>query len=322
MALSHFDRSVLKWDVVRYLRSKAVELHFTDTNQVYFKHPKCADGHADHKPRLYINKRSKLWICHKCSERGNATSLVRMLSGCSEIEATKIILKYAPVARRLSDLDDDEDEDDDEAVTPTLPEGYRKLIYPPNEKSEPYWDYLTEKRNLAPSLVQQYEMGYCRVGEYKGRVIIPINMDGELRGFVARHIRNRNPPYLNPDYVKMGEVLFNLDNVVGQRRVVLVEGVFDALRLPKMAVCTFGKKISRTQMELLHDAGFEEWVFCYDGDAYEDNLKYASRATEDVDVLVARLPEQYDPGNAPLGVLMRAIRDAKPWDATKNRFAM
>jgi len=103
-----------------------------------------------------------------------------------------------------------------------------------------------------------------------------------------------------------------VEAVTGNEQAILVEGVFDALRLPEAAIATMGNKISRAQIDVLTRAGFRRLILCYDADALSEAIKYARRIPEYVAVHVAKLPPDTDPGNVPLLALTRALRDARP----------
>jgi len=310
--MSAFDQMLRHWDVVRFLRRHGFEIHLTETGEAHVKCPGC----HDHKARLYINRRSFNWTCHNCSGKGRgALSFVKWVLSCDEDKAIKAIVMTKTVAMRY-ETDAEEEPSKSHTAEEPLPLGYRALELPMDERSTPYWEYVLS-RNITPSMVRQYGLGYCRYGPYKGRVIIPVNIFGVRRGWVGRSLSDTVArKYMNPDDVHTSRLLFNIDAVIasGSDKVILVEGVFDALRLPDTAVCTFGKKISIQQIEILREAGFRKWVFCYDGDAIEDAEYFSERMPSGVQCYKVELPEEYDPGNAPMRVLTQAINNAKLWN--------
>lgn len=318
--MSGLQRAIKQWDVARFLRRQGFEVHTTEGGEVHIQCPRCHDS----KYRLYVNRRTKNWICHNCGGKGrSAVAFLKWILRVDDASAVRTLAQSGSVVR----LDEDDEEDERPVKKPTrfkevaLPPGYQPLSLPATEKSGPFWDYLIE-RKISPKMVYNYKMGYCRVGPYKWRIIIPVTMFGKRHGYVARTIREGvKRKYLNPDEMHTSRVLFNLDNVLdsGTDKVVLVEGVFDALRLPDLAVCTFGKKISHEQMDLLAEAGFKKLVFCYDGDALRDSSRYAASVPSYMACYRATLPPEYDPGNAPLTVLSQAIRAAKPFDLCNIR---
>lgn len=298
--MSNFDAAVRRWDVGIWLRRQGFQLRFTESGQVVIKCPHC----HDHKQRLYISISRKLCICFNCDWKGNAVALVKMITGCDTFAALDIIYGGERAAVYAQ-----EPERAEMPKAVQLPDGFRLLKAAPDARSQPYWSYLAD-RGLAPSLVLKYQIGYCHIGAYHHRIVIPIYMEGALRSWVARAVGKAQRKYLTPTGSHMRDCLFNYDQMIGQSEVVLVEGVFDALRLPQRAIATMGNKISTYQVDLLTAAGFERVILCYDADARRQSLRYASRLPEYVEVLVAELPKGCDPGSAPSLVLDRALREA------------
>lgn len=298
-----FDTAIRRWDVAAWLRRQGFQLRFTESQQVIIKCPRC----HDYKFRLYVSMVKKLALCFNCGWKGNALGIIKLVAGAEGLDAVDIIVGGERAAAFIGR----EPEPLPPAKPAQLPEHFRPLTMPPTPHSRPYWDYLTD-RGFAPSLIMKYRIGYCRVGEYHHRIVVPIYMEGELRSWVARAIGKARRKYLNDTGAHMANCLFNYDHVVGEREVILVEGVFDALRLPQRAIATLGNKISTRQVDLLTAGGFERLILCYDADARSQALHYADRLPEYVEVCVARLPKGYDPGNAPALVLDRVLREARP----------
>lgn len=315
-----FDTAVLRWDVARWLRGRTTDLDFTDSGQCHTVCP--ASNCGGTKKRLYVNLRTKLWICHRCGRKGAAIGLVQLFMRVGTVEAMTVILKAAPPARVEDEVQETRREQRErEYVAAEMHPNYHALTQPETDKSEPFWDYVID-RGLAPTLVMKYKLGYIRRGTpennfvERNRLVIPIYMNEKLAGYTARTLtKDVTMKYWVPTWCHTGQLLFNLDAVLGREEVILVEGQFDALRLPDQAVCTFGKKISKQQIDLLVDADVKRVILCYDADASTDSVKFATRLPEYMDVRKATLPPGTDPGNAPMLALLRAIRDAEPVDA-------
>lgn len=89
--------------------------------------------------------------------------------------------------------------------------------------------------------------------------------------------------------------------------VLLVEGVFDAwgfIRNGMPALCTFGKSMSRTQLEVLKNLQPKEVVFLWDLDAFGEMVKAVTRvghlfpSVSVVDVADDAVPGKVDGGDA------------------------
>lgn len=325
--MDRFDAAVMRWDVARWLRSRTTDLDFTDSGQVHTVCPGTNCGGM--KKRLYVNLRSKLWVCHRCGRKGNAISLVQFFMRNSTVEAMTVILKAAPPSR-VEDEGREARLIEREVSTASVEmhPNYHRLTMPETDKSAPYWDYVTD-RGLTATLVMNYKLGYIRRGlaennfVERNRLVIPIYMNERLAGYTARSLSSKvTMKYWVPTWCHTGKLLFNLDAVVGREEVILVEGQFDALRLPDQAVCTFGKKISKQQIDLLVDADVRRIVLCYDADADAAGVQFANRLPEYMEVRKATLPPGTDPGDANMLDLIQAIRDAEPVDAMMHAVAM
>lgn len=161
----------------------------------------------------------------------------------------------------------------------------------------------------------------CRLNRrWDDYVIFPVIDAGDTVGYVARHTwskesidrhncrAKRNGDYkilrwrnsTENDFVKL---LYNYDAVAEGETdtVILVEGIFDVVTLTRkldlydnrriVAVATFGKKISRTQIYKLQSKGVRTVVIGYDGDAVEAVKHTASELSAYFEVFVADIPD-------------------------------
>ena len=162
----------------------------------------------------------------------------------------------------------------------------------------------------------EYGMGYCTAGFYSGRVIIPVygKPRRTLYTFVARAVTlaaEARGKVLYPPHSRPGGTLFNLDRVQ-PGPLILVEGVFDALRVPSRAVAVLGSQLSAAQMELLTQLG-TEWhpiIVCMDGDRAGRQASKAILKQLWGNMLPDReaiLPDGVDPADAPAEVLADAL---------------
>lgn len=106
------------------------------------------------------------------------------------------------------------------------------------------------KRNIGWGDIIKYQIGFCKSGDYKNRIIIPsYDEDGRLNFFSARsYYDDSYLKYKNPEVTKD---IIGFGNMINwQLPIVLVEGVFDAIAIRRNAIPLFGKTI----MEKLHDA--------------------------------------------------------------------
>jgi DNA primase len=84
-------------------------------------------------------------------------------------------------------------------------------------------------RGITKNDIVMWKIGYCGTGEYEGRIIVPsFNQDGNANYFIARTYSGGFPKYMNPKVSK--DIVFNELYLDWNEDVVLVEGVFDAIK--------------------------------------------------------------------------------------------
>ena len=250
------------------------------------------------KRKLYVNLTSGLWLCFRCGITGNRVTLAHDVLGTDDIPD---LPARAPV--RLAGI-----------PVERLPSEAHPLDNPASRWQRPFWDYL-RGRGVSPVLVGEYRIHYALIGRYRNRVLIPVTWHGTICGFVARAIDDRQPKTLNSNGAL--DIPFNLDRMNRRQPIVLVEGVFDALRLPTMAVATLGARLSLGQREALAAVDPEVITVLRDGDRAG-----RTRTVQDArDLLgagfrvrLAALPDGLDPASAPPSVLAEALARAPEVD--------
>ena len=277
----------------------------------------------DEQSRLYINTNTGLWICFRCSSRGNLITLGTDLLEMGELEARETALSIRGPEGRDIPI---------QAAAPTLtapteeagielPEGF-------------IWDdgeglaatYLHASRRVNRVWVREFGMGYVLQGYYAGRIVVPVMTGGVLRTWVARDwTEAAEKKVLMPRDSQAGRALFNYDRLskapVPHSGTIIVEGVFDALALLEHnlshVVATLGAHITDQQRRLLKRLGRTNVVLLRDGDtagrtaAIEEARElHAAR----FDVSIAQLPDDVDPGSATVEELTAALHQAKTVD--------
>jgi hypothetical protein len=261
---------------------------------------------SDYHRHLYINVVKKRWVCFKCGygdhrEQPGTSNLVQFLAD-SEGEHKAVIINRllnTVVPTPSEDLsgalakafEEQGQEPDKEQRIITFP----REVYPLREIGSSSINYrkyilnrgftLTDLAALDTRYVIKYvfpkEEGQKRSFEWKWRVVFPIyDLEGNCRSAVGRSItKKQENAWANWPNSDIRDVIWPLghwdDGVwVPLERcpvVVLVEGVMDAHAVNTLtgfqALCTFGKKLSTPQMDLLSDLGVETVVLAWDRDA-------------------------------------------------------
>jgi DNA primase len=159
------------------------------------------------------------------------------------------------------------------------------------------WQYLVN-RGISNKTAWEHGIYYCGSGKYGGRIILPIIFKGKRVSFQARAVNGQAKKYDNPKGFPSSRILFNYDNYDGKGKVVVVEGIFDALRLHQEGICamaTFGKEISSDQIELLVDLGVKKISLFYDPDALQKVIKLFPTLSKIMDVEVIISQDGGDP---------------------------
>jgi DNA primase len=275
----------------------------SDGHEVSLECPLC----GDHKPRLFLNLTSCLWTCHNCNESGNLIGFLERVMEKDPFEAYHIASKILPREQRVK-------------VSAQAPVTSIKLPGLPLDNYDDmlqrgFWNYLYG-RHIDEHEVAHYQMRYEVIGPYRGRVIIPILLDGQAVSFAARAIVWwEQPKELYPQGTHTSKLVFGLDDVEGDE-VILTEGIFDTINLVARgvdAVCTFGAHLADEQRALLHSKGIKKVTVMRDADpaGWKDAAKIARELKSDgFEVKIAGLPKGEDPDSANEDQLQEALDTA------------
>lgn len=205
----------------------------------------------------------------------------------------------------------EEDEIDDELVVVEMPESWKRCFKNPYLKS----------RGFTADDYAYFPVGTTRGLNFKfdDYVVFPIYDEGDIVGYVSRHVwskadideyndrAKRNGKYqirrynnsTENDFVKL---LYNYDAVIEDETdtVILCEGIFDVIAITRkldlydnhriVPVCTFGKKISDTQIYKLQSKGVHDIIIGYDSDASDAINVATDKLNEYFDnVMIAKL---------------------------------
>jgi len=185
----------------------------------------------------------------------------------------------------------------------------------------PACQYLRDRAFDPALLGQRLGVGYCPVANWNvqmatGRIIIPIMMDGQLRGWQSRYIGDPPnkfvPKYYTMPGMRKTELLYNIDPARKYPYVVLVEGVTDVWKVGPVSVALFGKTLSATQELLISSIWNKGTVYVMlDSDAADDGRKIVERLRGRVGKCVlVELPDDRDPGDLSQEELRRQIEEA------------
>lgn len=244
------------------------------------------------KEKLCVNPKKRTWHCWVCEEYGPADAFGRRLpvKGAGGlvalIQLMESVDKRTAVERVLS-IAAFTSEELAQIPEGDLKAGFLELADSANPIQPPeglvavngILPYM-HRRGITLEDAQMFGLGWCSHGRYANRLVFPVWERGQLVYFQARAMweeAEHTPRFPEDRYIKAlnpgrrdgaavsSEVLMNLDQARAFPRVAIVEGPMDAVKAGPSAVCTFGKKISATQVAKLLRAGVKALDFMWDG---------------------------------------------------------
>jgi DNA primase len=227
----------------------------------------------DSTGNLEISLEKGIFHCWKCGYSGNITKLFRDYLG-----------KIPPMDEYISVKELQNYQVDFDAVVSKelqfkgLPEefcplwGNRKL----SMVGQKALQYALTRMSMDD--IVKYKVGYCGLGKYRWRIVIPFFEDGKTVYFVARSIYENTRPYMNPDkpdehIIGADDVVFNIDRARELGQAVVCEGVFDAIRVGEDGVAILGTEIGKVQIRKLIE--IQRLYIFLDDDAKLKALKIA-----------------------------------------------
>ena len=284
--------------------------------------PFCGD--TDRSYHLGLHKSGR-WTCYRdpIGHKGSdPRRIIMRLIGCNYEQANSYVQDDVV---ELSDFDEASSEF---MLNDNKPIQHGKLEFPTEflrlrsnrGRARMYLNYLISrgfKTYEVSRVTHRYDLHYCDKGMWRGRIIIPIQINGKLLSWTGRtvydteelryrslsHKKDAKPQGL----VNVRDLLFNYDNVTKKHYhvCVIVEGPLDVMKVDyyghRYGICavgTFGTGIREAQLDLL-DLIREKCdilVVCGDQNA-EANVMDILSATRDINVQNLPLPNNVkDPG--------------------------
>lgn len=250
----------MAWDAVRFLRDYRIP-HFLEGKNV---RPGCVSVRCpvctDHSNHGNFNPATGGYFCWRCGGH-STTRIISRLIGVPFAEADRVFHEYDQLSASRDTLN-------------KRKRGGAGAIELPGEDLGPNHRAYLAGRGFDPDfLVSTYGIRgtgpACRWqgSDFRLRVIIPIHDEhGRLVNFQGRDITNRQElRYKGPPVelvVKHHKELVYGAHLVTGRRVVVVEGVFDAWRMGPGFVATFGTSLTPAQVATL--ANWDEIFFMFD----------------------------------------------------------
>lgn len=265
---------------VQFLQDYRIPYKKSSGNNVEIRCCLCTD---DHSTNLGLSTKSSAWNCWRNdTHRGlSPVRVIQALLGIPYSEAKDIGRLYFDWKTSIGGINFVEKE----IEWVKKPEEFYPFEFKmPHENV--FIDYI-KKRGLDPQYtVRRFNLHYALSGMYAHRIIIPIIQDDHWYSWVAR------TPYDNQEirYVAASEDdvksqpknhLFDFDNLLGGRLLVVTEGAFDGLSITASMLAgvhgtaLFGKMITDVQVGLLMQLSkrYDHIALGLDEDAFNDSVR-------------------------------------------------
>ncbi len=272
--------------------------------------------HDERTPSFFVSPSRQTFHCFGCGASGDVIEFIMRWSKVSFKEALGILSGKAGGCLTRSDPPPKANRKTEIKPAPTsLPRTFQSLDRS-GDFSRPL-KYLMA-RDVTHLQIAIYGIGYIAVpGIYRDRIIFPTCVNGKVRGFVARAVGDAQPKYLYPRGMGKSSCFFGYDMASGFKNCVLVEGVFDVLRVGYDAIAMLGSSLSTEQVSLLYSAGFQRVTVMLDSDAFEKSVASCRQLESYFDVHLA-IMHSGDPGGNNHKMLRELIRIAPKFNSDEN----
>lgn len=235
--------------------------------------------HDDTNPSMRVDKITGIFHCFSCGYKGNLFSYFGAPASPLEVKMHRIKEKVNKVKS--------------ETVGIQLP------------KDRVMWKG-GGLRNISEETLAIWDAFTWNVPQFENRIIFPIrDIRGKTVALIGRSLDDFSQMkyYIYPNGAEMPFCPAKVKPI--QNRVILVEGIFDALNLwdkgLKNTVCTFGtQQVNWVKLSLLKLQGVQGLDIMFDGD--EAGIKAAEQAKGlaeklELSARVVKLRDNVDPGN-------------------------
>lgn len=295
----------------------------------------------DHKDRLFVNMDRQVFICHHCETAGTVITLISLLEG---VDWKKSLDIYRDMEGYEKPLPEDLEREVYERLFKVEAREAPRMVYPLPEEftlienatgkiGKRAVDYL-RSRGITSRMCERYYIGYCPVGKYANRIIMPDFEDGDLIYWQARTFlpTPANPvlkkmfrKVLNPSLTKeqiedglqmvdKSEVISNIDFIREYGMAVLCEGKMDSYTIGDLGGCLHGKVMSDAQFIKLvaNKDKIGTIAVMLDGDALKNAITIADRLYRHFDdVRICRIEDKKaDPNTIGRKEVLRLIQEA------------
>ena len=251
---------------------------------------RCFSGmHEDKNPSLSFNLEKGVFNCFSCGFKGNTQ---QFFSGLGITETPNISTKLGVRINKLKNK--------------------LETIKSTNEVRlpEPIINITHSFKGISSRTLKSFDAFFTDSNGFSEYVCIPVYQHKKLRFVEGRYkVLNSTsdmPKYLRkPNGVSVSNILFPLDKITSFNHIILVEGVFDVVKLHALSyynsLCIFGtQNFGAEKAKLLDEYGCRRVTILMDGDAAGKSAATKIQKLLDarnIETNVITLSDGLDPGN-------------------------
>lgn len=258
--------------------------------------------------------------CKKCGETANLVKLLKKLDSLHLLDGEEIL--FSKKLRKLNEVRIGEEESESEL-------NVRKRRLPTGFKRK-FKDSYLEKRGFRDNEFGKYKVGRTKLlKRLDGYIIISIEENGICKGYLSRiTLSGKEIRKIEKDYKEKGiekkvlryknsksdfsKLVLGLDEIrFNTEWVIIVEGFFDKVNVDiklglddssrMKCVSTFGKSISKIQIEKLKRKGVEKVILIQDEDAIKTTRKHVDNLVKEFDEVLVGYVKQESGSDLDLG---------------------
>lgn len=273
---------------------------------------------GDNKKKMYVNSSTGVYHCWRCNESGTFYKLRKQLPEIfvgQPVILNRLVKRERRQTRKIEGM----------------PPQFKKFkqIEPQMLLRHRGYKYISN-RGISDSTIFEHEIGFCSKGRFSKRIMVPVFHNKELVSYLGRDYSGKADKRVlydtreNVNPVAM--YLYNFDEAKKYRSILVTEGWVDCLKSKQKVVgkglgvvASFGKNLTTEQIDLLVEGEFDEIIFMWDLDAFDQQLEFASWLSEVSKVFFTRLGEQ-DPGELNEEDFFRYLGEREEYDPNKLYF--
>lgn len=210
--------------------------------------------------------------CKKCGRSGSEVLFLKTIGRLDLLEGRQVDRKIIDIT--IGEKKETEEEEE-EMTDIKMPIGYKPVSF--DDTTNAVRNYLVN-RNFQKQDFENYSPGITKlIKKYQDYVLIPVERDFTLKGFVGRYIGEDEDKerYKNSKKTKFSQLIFGIDEVSNKTKTgIFIEGIFDKVAVTThlglhdsheiKAMSTFGKKISPVQFSMIKNTNIENVIILFD----------------------------------------------------------